>query len=94
LLGPSQLKTCGSARERIVAKKSFMDKFKEFVEASTESNVPMTGREIAKTKAKKKAKESAVKRATASKTKAKKTTKKSTRPSKRMSKKAGKKAKR
>jgi hypothetical protein len=59
-----------------------MDKFKEFVEASTESNVPMTGREIAKTKTKKKAKASAVKRATASKKKAKKTTKKSRRPSK------------
>ena len=54
-----------------------MDKLKELVEASTESNVPMTGREIANTKARKKAKTSAVKRATASKKKTKKTTKKS-----------------
>ena len=45
-----------------MAKKSLMDKLKEFVDASTESNVPMTSREIAKTKAKKKAKGSAVKR--------------------------------
>ena len=78
-------------RDRIVVKKSLMDKFKEFVEASTESNVPMTGREIANTKARRKAKDSAVKRAAASKKRAKKTTKKSPRPSKRMSKKAGKK---
>ena len=86
----------GSARERIiVAKKSLMDKFKEFVEASTESNVPMTGREIAKTKAKKKAKTSAVKRAIASNKTAKKASKKSTkRRSKKKSKKAGKKSKR
>jgi len=75
-------------RDRTVAKESLMDKFKEFLEASTESNVPMTGREIANTKARKK------ERATASKKKTMKTTKKSKRPSKRMSKKAGKKAKR
>ena len=84
--------TCGSARERIVAKKSLMDKFKEFV-ASTESNVPMTGREIAKTKAKKKAKTSAVKRATASNKKGARTIKKSMkRRSRKKSKKAGKKS--
>jgi hypothetical protein len=50
-----------------MANKSLMEKFKEFVEGSAESNVPMTGREIAKTKAKKKARGAAVKRATASK---------------------------
>ena len=83
-VGPSQLSWlppshCNSkikntsARERIVAKKSLMDKFKEFVEGSAESNVPMTGREIANTMAKKKAKGAAAKRAKASKKKAKKT---------------------
>ncbi len=40
-----------SKGEKIVAKKSLMDKFKELVKASAKSNVPMTGREIAKTKA-------------------------------------------
>jgi hypothetical protein len=81
-------------KERSVTK-SLIDRFKEFVDASTESNVPMTRREISKTKAKKKAKGSGVKRATASKKKAKKTTKKSSKkPSKKMSKKAGKKSER
>jgi hypothetical protein len=37
-----------------MAKKSLMEKFKKFVEGSAESNAPMTGREIAKTKARKK----------------------------------------
>ena len=74
--------------------KSLMDKFKEFVEGSAESNVPMTGREIANTMAKKKAKGAAAKRAKASKKKAKKTISTKRPSKKKMSKKPEKKSKR